>query len=90
LLLFPGAENPQSNHLLTQKNFRELLLPLQKKDCVILAIIDLFDFDGSVLPELDAITTNNSKNVILAVNKADLMPGKKLGQIRIESWVRKR
>jgi len=57
---------------------------------VILAIIDLFDFDGSVLPELDAITTNNSKNVILAVNKADLMPGKKLGQIRIESWVRKR
>jgi len=84
-----GKNDSPAPYLLSQKSFRDLLLPLKKKDCVILAIIDLFDFDGSVLPELDEIVADNN-NVILAVNKADLLPGKKVGQVRIESWVRKR
>jgi ribosome biogenesis GTPase A len=53
---------------------------------VIVALVDLFDFSGSVLPELDAIAGDNP--VIVAANKADLLPSK-MGQTRAESWVRR-
>jgi len=72
--------------LLSQETFRNLLLPIKDKTCVILALVDLFDFNGSVLPELDAIAGDNP--VILAANKADLLPSK-MGQVRAESWVRR-
>eukprot|EP00977_Amphora_coffeiformis_P018748 scaffold6695_cov155-Amphora_coffeaeformis.AAC.1 len=72
--------------LLAQERFRELLAPLKDKPAVIVALIDLFDFTGSVLPELDSIAGDNP--VILAANKADLMP-KKMGNQRVENWVRR-
>jgi ribosome biogenesis GTPase A len=53
---------------------------------VIIALVDLFDFSGSVLPELDAIAGDNP--VILAANKADLLPSE-MGQARVENWVRR-
>ena len=49
-------------------------------------MIDLFDFGGSVLRELDGIAGENP--VILAANKADLMPSQ-MGKLRIENWVRR-
>jgi len=49
-------------------------------------LIDLFDFGGSVLRELDGIAGENP--VILAANKADLMPST-MGKNRIENWVRR-
>jgi ribosome biogenesis GTPase A len=82
-ILRPGwSEEP----LLSQEAFRNLLLPLRKKKCVIVALVDLFDFSGSVLPELDAIAGDNP--VIVAANKADLFPSK-MGQHRAENWVRR-
>jgi hypothetical protein len=72
--------------LLSQKQFRDLLLPLKEKPAVIIAIVDLFDFSGSVLPELDSIAGNNP--VLLAANKADLLPDK-LGPNRAQNWVRR-
>lgn len=81
--LRPGyTEEP----LLSQEAFRQLLLPLREKQSVIIALVDLFDFSGSVLPELDAIAGDNP--VILAANKADLLPSK-MGQTRAENWVRR-
>ena len=71
---------------LSQKEFRTLLLPLRQKKAVILALVDLFDFSGSVLPELDEIAGENP--VILAANKADLLPSE-MGQTRAENWVRR-
>lgn len=71
---------------LSQEEFRKLLLPLRQKKAVILALVDLFDFSGSVLPELDRIAGDNP--VILAANKADLLPSE-MGQIRAENWVRR-
>ena len=71
---------------LSQEQFRKLLLPLRQKKCVILALVDLFDFSGSVLPELDQIAGDNP--VILAANKADLLPSE-MGQTRAENWVRR-
>jgi hypothetical protein len=72
--------------LLSQAKFRDLLRPLSTKPCVLIAIVDLFDFSGSVLPELDAIAGENP--VILAANKADLLPSS-MGQMRAENWVRR-
>ncbi|KAL7532597.1 hypothetical protein ACHAXR_007121 [Thalassiosira sp. AJA248-18] len=71
---------------LSQEEFRNLLLPLREKKAVILALVDLFDFSGSVLPELDQIAGENP--VILAANKADLLPSE-MGQTRAENWVRR-
>jgi len=71
---------------LSQEQFRKLLLPLRDKKVVILALVDLFDFSGSVLPELDQIAGDNP--VILAANKADLLPSE-MGQNRAENWVRR-
>ena len=72
--------------LLSQEKFKELLAPLKDKPAVIVALIDLFDFAGSVLPELDSIAGENP--VILAANKADLLPSK-MGNQRVENWVRR-
>lgn len=81
--LRPGwSEEP----LLSQDAFRNLLFPLRQKTCVIIALVDLFDFSGSVLPELDAIAGENP--VIIAANKADLFPSK-MGHHRAENWVRR-
>ena len=71
---------------LSQEQFKKLLLPLRQKTAVILALVDLFDFSGSVLPELDEIAGDNP--VILAANKADLLPAA-MGQTRAENWVRR-
>jgi len=71
---------------LSQEKFRELLRPISEKPAVIIALIDLFDFSGSVLRELDGIAGENP--VILAANKADLMPSQ-MGKNRIENWVRR-
>lgn len=71
---------------LSQEEFKKLLMPLKQKTAVILALVDLFDFSGSVLPELDEIAGDNP--VILAANKADLLPSE-MGQTRAENWVRR-
>ena len=71
---------------LSQEQFRKLLMPLQNKVAVIIALVDLFDFSGSVLPELDTIAGDNP--VILAANKADLLPSE-MGHVRAENWVRR-
>ena len=71
---------------LSQEKFRELLRPISEKPAVVIALIDLFDFGGSVLRELDGIAGENP--VILAANKADLMPSQ-MGKNRIENWVRR-
>ena len=81
--LRPGwTEDP----LLAQATFRKLLKPIATRKAVIIALVDLFDFAGSVLPELDNIAGSNP--VIVAANKADLLPSK-MGPVRAEQWVRR-
>jgi hypothetical protein len=71
---------------MSQEQFRELLKPISEKPAVIIALVDLFDFSGSVLKELDGIAGENP--VILAANKMDLLPPK-MGKQRAENWVRR-
>jgi len=81
--LRPGwTEEPS----ISQEAFKRMLAPLATKKAVIIAIVDLFDFSGSVLPELDSIAGANP--VLLAANKADLFPSQ-MGQLRAENWVRR-
>jgi hypothetical protein len=72
--------------LLSQQKFRDLLRPIRDKPAVIIALVDLFDFSGSVLPELDVIAGDNP--VIIAANKADLLSSK-MGPQRVQNWVRR-
>lgn len=72
--------------MLSQEKFRNLLKPLRDRPAVIIALVDLFDFSGSVLPELDSIAGSNP--VLVAANKVDLLPDK-MGPTRVESWVRR-
>jgi hypothetical protein len=72
--------------LLSQEKFSKMLKPLAEKPAVIIALVDLFDFSGSVLPELDEIAGDNP--VILVANKVDLLPSE-MGFVRAENWVRR-
>lgn len=83
--LRPGwTEEPQ----LSQESFLNMLQPIRNKPegAVVVALIDLFDFSGSVLSQLDEIAGTNP--VIIAANKADLLPSE-LTQLRGENWVRR-
>ena len=81
--LRPGWSNEPA---ISQQKFRELLRPISQKPAVIVALVDLFDFTGSVLRELDGIAGDNP--VILAANKVDLLPNQ-MGRHRVENWVRR-
>ena len=63
-----------------------MLKPISEQPAVIIALVDLFDFGGSVLRELDGIAGDNP--VILAANKVDLLPSN-MGKQRAENWVRR-
>ena len=71
---------------ISQEKFRNLLKPISEQPAVIIALVDLFDFGGSVLRELDGIAGDNP--VILAANKVDLLPSN-MGKQRAENWVRR-
>jgi hypothetical protein len=81
--LRPGWTEEQS---MSQEQFRDLLKPISQKPAVIIALVDLFDFSGSVLRELDGIAGDNP--VLLAANKVDLLPAT-MGKQRAENWVRR-
>ena len=42
---------------LQPEHFRELLRGLARRRCLVIAVVDLFDFDGSFTPDLAAIVT---------------------------------
>ena len=74
----------QDTPSLTAAHFRELLEGVATKKCVVLTIVDVFDFHGSILPNLKAIAGSNP--IIVAVNKADLLPVDYKPQ-RVKQWV---
>lgn len=60
------------HELLTPERFESLLSGIAKMKTVVLNLVDIFDLDGSILPNLRTIAGNNP--VIVAVNKVDLLP----------------
>jgi len=71
----------------------EAIRSRQFRRAIVLVVVDLADFDGS-LPRLTVQTMVNEylhKNftLVVAANKADLLP-RQATKIRLENWVRKR
>jgi ribosome biogenesis GTPase YqeH len=54
------------------EDFLREISPIKSKQALIIKVVDIFDFDGSMLPNFKAYIGNNP--VILAVNKSDLLP----------------
>ncbi|MFD1466351.1 ribosome biogenesis GTPase YqeH [Lapidilactobacillus mulanensis] len=64
--------------------FTDLLNSLGQQKALIVNVVDLFDFDGSVIPGLHRFVGDNP--VILVGNKADLLP-KSVHRPKILNWL---
>ncbi len=57
----------------------------KNRDVVVVKIMDLFNFSGSVIPDFPKLI--GRKKVMLVINKIDLLPPK-VNMERVERWVR--
>ena len=64
--------------------FKELLAPIGQKKNVVCYVVDVFDFHGSFLKDLTVVVGRNP--VVLALNKADLLP-RDFHPNRVKNWV---
>ncbi|WP_310551545.1 ribosome biogenesis GTPase YqeH [Paenibacillus glufosinatiresistens] len=79
--------NEASTVSLDQDEFLRLLSGIGEKDALVIHIVDLFDFEGSLISGLQRFVGSNP--VILAVNKCDLLP-KVTNWNRLRNWVQQR
>ena len=72
------------HELLTPERFESLLGAVRSSEAVVLCLIDLFDLQGSVLPNLKQIAGPNP--IVIAANKIDLLPGDASSE-RLTTWI---
>lgn len=72
---------------LTDDDFLQLLTQIQDANALIVYVVDIFDFNGSVIPGLHRFVGNNP--VLLVGNKEDLMP-RSLKRSKLKDWIRQR
>ena len=72
---------------LTDDDFLRLLNELGQKDALIVNVIDIFDFNGSLIPGLHRFVGNNP--VLLVGNKVDILP-KSLKKQKMIQWMKER
>jgi len=56
----------------TTDEYYEILSSIGKEDALVIKILDLFDLEGSMMPELAKLT--NNQELIILLNKRDLLP----------------
>ncbi|MNW25197.1 GTP-binding protein Der [compost metagenome] len=78
--------NEASSVAVDQDEFLSLLSKIGDKDALVVHIVDLFDFEGSLISGLQRFVGSNP--VILAVNKIDLLP-KVTNWNKVRNWVQK-
>ncbi|WP_136606601.1 ribosome biogenesis GTPase YqeH [Paenibacillus dokdonensis] len=78
--------NEASSVTVDQDEFLRLLSQIGGKNALVIHIVDLFDFEGSLISGLQRFVGNNP--VILAVNKIDLLP-KVTNWNKVINWVQK-
>lgn len=78
--------NESSSITVEQDEFLRLLGQISGKKALVIHIIDIFDFQGSVISGLQRFIGNNP--VLLAVNKIDLLP-KVTNWNKVRNWVQK-
>lgn len=69
---------------LTDDDFLRLLNKIGESDALIVNVVDIFDFNGSVIPGLHRFVGNNP--MILVGNKADVLP-KSINERRVTNWL---
>ncbi|GEO69942.1 ribosome biogenesis GTPase YqeH [Levilactobacillus acidifarinae] len=72
---------------LTDDDFLQLLTQIQDANALIVYVVDIFDFNGSLIPGLHRFVGENP--VLLVGNKEDLMPSS-LKRGKLQDWLRQR
>ena len=75
----------QDTHL-TKDDFLKILQKIGEKDCLVVYIVDLFDFNGSLIHGLMRHISYN--DVLVLANKRDILP-KSVKDRKLEHWVRR-
>ena len=78
--------NEASSIAVDQDEFLKLLGSIASTDSLVVHIVDLFDFEGSLISGLQRFVGNNP--VLLVVNKIDLLP-RVTNWNRLRNWVQK-
>ncbi|MFD0588162.1 ribosome biogenesis GTPase YqeH [Paenibacillus sp. GCM10027627] len=78
--------NEASSVAVDQDDFLKLLGSIGTTDSLVVHIVDLYDFEGSLISGLQRFVGNNP--VLLVVNKIDLLP-KGMNLNRLRNWVQK-
>lgn len=78
--------NEASSVAVDQDDFLKLLGSIGGTNSLVLHIVDLYDFEGSLISGLQRFVGNNP--VLLVVNKIDLLP-KSMNANRLRNWVQK-
>lgn len=71
---------------LSKDDYFKILQTIGEKDCLVIYIIDLFDFEASLIPGLNRHIGGN--DLFVLANKRDLLPSS-LNNNRLEQWVRR-
>lgn len=71
---------------LTSDDFLSILQKIGEKDCLVVYIVDVFDFNGSMIQGLSRHLSGN--DILVVGNKRDILP-KSLKDIKIEHWLRR-
>lgn len=71
---------------LTKDDYLKILQTIGDKDCLVIYIIDLFDFNGCQIQGLVRHVGGN--DIYVLANKRDILP-KSLKDIKLEHWVRR-
>ncbi|WP_220750829.1 ribosome biogenesis GTPase YqeH [Apilactobacillus xinyiensis] len=72
---------------LTDDDFLKLLNKIRDSESLIVYVVDIFDFNGSVIPGLHRFVGDNE--VLLVGNKEDLLP-QSLKRRKLKDWLRQR
>jgi ribosome biogenesis GTPase YqeH len=70
---------------LDNENFRKILHDIAKRPALVVKVVDLFDFAGSWVKEINQYVGKNP--IVLVANKADLLP-KSTNWDKVENWLR--
>ena len=70
---------------LTDADFLRLLKEIGQHDALIVNVVDIFDFNGSLIPDLHKLTGGN--DLLMVANKRDVLP-KSLKVGKLTAWLR--
>jgi len=72
---------------LTDDDFLSLLTQIRDANALIVYVVDIFDFNGSVIPGLHRFVGDNP--ILLVGNKEDILP-RSLKRSKLKDWLRQR